>query len=61
MLLLERDIKDSNNSSAFFKAFPDWHSNVEQIVAEGNLVVIFLNGTGTHQENFKECQRRTEQ
>ena len=54
-------MKDSNNSSAFFKAFPDWHSNVEQIVAEGNLVVIFLNGTGTHQENFKECQRRTEQ
>jgi predicted ester cyclase len=37
----------------FFKAFPDWHANLEQIVAEGNLVVIFLNGTGTHQEEFQ--------
>lgn len=30
--------------SSFFKAFPDWHANVEHIVAEGNFVVIFLNG-----------------
>jgi predicted ester cyclase len=39
--------------SAFFKAFPDWHVNVELIVAEGNLVVIFLNGTGTHHGEFQ--------
>jgi predicted ester cyclase len=39
--------------SAFFKAFPDWHTNMEQIVAEDNLVVIFLNGTGTHQGEFQ--------
>ena len=39
--------------SAFFKAFPDWHANIEQIVAEDNLVVIFLNGTGTHQGEFQ--------
>jgi predicted ester cyclase len=39
--------------SALFKAFPDWHTNIEQIVAEDNLVVIFLNGTGTHQGEFQ--------
>src|SRR6266498_5533556 len=39
--------------SAFFKAFPDWHANIEQIVAEDNLVIIFLNGTGTHQGEFQ--------
>jgi predicted ester cyclase len=39
--------------SAFFKAFPDWHTNLEQIVAENNLVVIFLNGSGTHQGEFQ--------
>src|SRR5206468_9935604 len=38
---------------AFFKAFPDWHANIEQIVAEDNLVVIFLNGSGTHQGEFQ--------
>ena len=32
----------------FFKAFPDWYSTIEHIVAENNLVMIFLNGTGTH-------------
>jgi predicted ester cyclase len=35
------------------KCFPDWHANVELIVAEGNLVVIFLNGTGTHRGEFQ--------
>ena len=39
--------------SAFFKAFPDWHANIEQMVAEDNLVIIFLNGTGTHQGEFQ--------
>ena len=39
--------------SIFFKAFPDWHANLDQIVAEDNLVVIFLNGTGTHQGEFQ--------
>jgi predicted ester cyclase len=38
---------------AFFKAFPDWHANIEQIVAEDNLVIIFLNGSGTHQGQFQ--------
>ena len=39
--------------SAFSRAFPDWHANIEQIVAENNLVVIFLNGSGTHQGEFQ--------
>jgi predicted ester cyclase len=39
--------------SAFFKVFPDWHANIEQIVAEDNLVVRFLNGTATHQGEFQ--------
>ena len=38
--------------SAFFKAFPDWCADIERIVAEDNLVVIFLNGFGTHQGEF---------
>ena len=39
--------------SAFFKAFPDWHAKVELIIAEGKLVVIFLNGTGIHHGEFQ--------
>ena len=39
--------------SAFIRAFPDWHANIEQIVAENNLVVVFLNGSGTHQGEFQ--------
>ena len=38
--------------SAFFKAFPDWCADIERIVAEDNLVVIFLIGNGTHQGEF---------
>ena len=37
----------------FFKAFPDWYSTIEHIVAENNLVMIFLNGNGTHKGNFR--------
>jgi predicted ester cyclase len=36
----------------FFKAFPDWRANIEHLVAENNLVVVFLNGTGTHKGEF---------
>lgn len=39
--------------SAFFTAFPDWHTNIEHIVAEDNFVVVFLNQTGTHQGEFQ--------
>jgi steroid delta-isomerase-like uncharacterized protein len=36
----------------FFNAFPDWRANIEHIVAENNLVVVFLNGKGTHRGEF---------
>ena len=36
----------------FFQAFPDMHTTIEQIVAENNLVVAFLNGSGTHKGEF---------
>lgn len=41
---------------AFFTAFPDMHTSIEHIVAEDNVVVVFLNGTGTHQGEFKGRQ-----
>ena len=37
----------------FFTAFPDMHTNIEHIVAENNLVVAFLNGSGTQQGEFQ--------
>lgn len=37
----------------FFTAFPDWHASIEHIVAENNLVVVFLNGTGTNKGEFQ--------
>jgi len=36
----------------FFTAFPDWHTTIEHMVAENNLVVAFLNGLGTHKGEF---------
>lgn len=38
----------------FFNAFPDWRANIEHMVAENNLVVVFLNGSGTHKGEFHE-------
>jgi predicted ester cyclase len=38
----------------FFTAFPDMHTTIEHIVAEKNLVVVFLNGTGTNKGVFHE-------
>jgi predicted ester cyclase len=37
----------------FFSTFPDWRANIKHIVAEKNLVVVFLNGIGTHGEEFQ--------
>ena len=42
--------------SAQFKAFPDIHANIEHIVAENDLVVVFLNFTGTHKGEFQGIQ-----
>ena len=39
--------------SDFFNAFPDWHTNIEHIVAENDLVVVFLIGFGTHKGEFQ--------
>ena len=36
----------------FLKAFPDMHTTIEHMVAENNLVVAFLNGSGTHKSEF---------
>jgi steroid delta-isomerase-like uncharacterized protein len=39
--------------SALFNAFPDMQTKIEHIVAENDLVVVFLNGTGTHKGEFR--------
>jgi predicted ester cyclase len=36
----------------FFRAFPDWRASIEHIVSENDLVVVFLNGSGTHRGGF---------
>ena len=48
----ERRGWDQNISYEFFKAFPDWRASVEHVVAEDNLVMVFLNETGTHKGKF---------
>ena len=37
----------------FFSAFPDIHTTIEHIVAENNVVLVFLNWTGTHKGEFQ--------
>ena len=32
----------------FFKAFPDWQENIEDMVAEGDKVWVYFNASGTH-------------
>jgi steroid delta-isomerase-like uncharacterized protein len=39
--------------SEFFTAFPDIHADIEHIVAEDTLVVVFLSFTGTHKGVFQ--------
>jgi predicted ester cyclase len=39
--------------SAQFNAFPDIQTNIEHIVAENDLVVVFLSFTGTHKGEFR--------
>jgi predicted ester cyclase len=31
-----------------FKAFPDWHEHIEEIIAEGDMVWVRVTATGTH-------------
>jgi steroid delta-isomerase-like uncharacterized protein len=37
----------------FHSAFPDWRETVDMVVAEGDLVVIRVTGTGTHEQPFQ--------
>jgi steroid delta-isomerase-like uncharacterized protein len=37
----------------FFSAFPDIHATIEHMVAENNVVLVFLNWTGTHKVEFQ--------
>jgi predicted ester cyclase len=39
--------------SPLFKAFPDMQSKIEHIIAENDLVVVFLNGSGTHTGEYR--------
>jgi steroid delta-isomerase-like uncharacterized protein len=39
--------------TSFFTAFPDWHANIEHLIAEDDLVVLFLNGSGTQKGEFR--------
>jgi predicted ester cyclase len=39
-----------------FKPFPDIHANIEHTVEENDLVVVFLNFTGTHKGEFHGLQ-----
>jgi predicted ester cyclase len=41
---------------AQFGAFPDMQTKIEHIVAENDLVVVFLNFTGTHKGVFQGIQ-----
>ena len=40
-------------ASAIRAAFPDWHSTVEEMVAEGDRVVERWTGRGTHRGEFQ--------
>ncbi len=40
----------------FFDAFPDMHTTIEHMVAENNLVMVFLNGSGTHKREFHRVE-----
>jgi len=36
-----------------FKAFPDWHETIEDVIAEGENVWIRVRGTGTHMGEYR--------
>ena len=39
-------------SAMLLAAFPDWHGTIEDLVAEGDKVVVRLTYTGTHRGEF---------
>jgi steroid delta-isomerase-like uncharacterized protein len=38
---------------AYHAAFPDWRETVDMVLAEGDLVVIRVTGSGTHEQAFQ--------
>jgi predicted ester cyclase len=44
---------------ALFTAFPDIHVNIEHIVAENDVIVVFLISLAHIRGNFKECHQQT--
>ncbi len=45
----------------FLTAFPDIPADIEHIVEEDSLVVVFLNFTATHKGHFREDHLQTKQ
>jgi predicted ester cyclase len=41
------------NWASFFKGFPDTHSTIEDIIAEGDKVCLRYKGTGTHTGEYQ--------
>ena len=45
----------------FRNAFPDWHESVDDVIAEGDRVVIRVTGRGTHESEFQGIPATGEQ
>jgi|SRR5919108_6013928 predicted ester cyclase len=52
-LIQHREGRIQQSLRAQFKAFPDIHTKIEHIVAENDLVAVYLNFTGTHKGEFQ--------
>ena len=39
--------------TTFFAAFPDWHTKINDMVAEGDKVVVHITSNGTHLGNYQ--------
>ncbi len=39
--------------TTFFAAFPDWHTTIDDMVAESDKVVVRITSNGTHQGDFQ--------
>jgi predicted ester cyclase len=50
---LQSSESQKNVRAAFFKAFPDLHTTIDQLVAEGDLVAVRNTWSGTQQGEFQ--------
>lgn len=41
----------------YYAAFPDFHHTIDEMIAEGDLVGVFMMSTGTHKGEFRGVQR----